>query len=105
MTPFTAPLGGVMTDEAGAITGDLELVDIANERAHVRYVGATDVYTVTGNVPQDWDEAKVTAHLTTDPGNDEWGNPASTSLASTNVKNAQAAQPESGSTSPLEQGA
>jgi hypothetical protein len=44
--------GGVMTDEVGAVTGDLEIVTwVATERlgVSVRYPGADEWYTVTGS--------------------------------------------------------
>lgn len=51
---FTSTAGGVMTEEAGAITGDLELLtrstpDGPGIEALVRYAGARDLYTVTGS--------------------------------------------------------
>ena len=47
-------MGGVMTDEVGAITGDLELQtsvtpDGSGIEAMVRYAGAQDLYTVSGS--------------------------------------------------------
>ena len=52
-TPFASTAGGVMTDEAGAITGDLELLTRPGENgeleALVRYAGAGEWYTVTGS--------------------------------------------------------
>lgn len=51
MTSLTT-LPGVLTDESGAISGDLELRsqcdDAGNFRATVRYAETTDWYTVTG---------------------------------------------------------
>lgn len=48
---FTAPAGGIMTDEVGVITGEVELVSkIAQDNqavATVRYAGALDWYTIT----------------------------------------------------------
>ena len=45
-------MGGVMTDEVGAITGDLELLTRVTPggdiEAMVRYAGAKDLYTVSG---------------------------------------------------------
>jgi hypothetical protein len=51
---FASTTGGVMTEEAGAITGDLELLTrpTAIGRAIevlVRYAGARDLYTVSGS--------------------------------------------------------
>jgi hypothetical protein len=49
---FTSTTGGVMTEEAGAITGDLELLcRPAAEGTHVavRYAGTSDWYTVAGS--------------------------------------------------------
>ncbi|XVV03647.1 hypothetical protein ACQPW3_41120 [Actinosynnema sp. CA-248983] len=50
-SPFTAGPGGVMTDEVGVITGELELrTTFANGvvRAKVRYEGADEWYAITG---------------------------------------------------------
>ena len=44
--------GGVMTDEVGAVTGDLEIatrLDAENLYVSVRYAGADEWYTVTGS--------------------------------------------------------
>ena len=52
---FVSTVGGVMTDEAGAVTGDLELLTRPSEagdgglEALVRYAGAGEWYTVTGS--------------------------------------------------------
>ena len=49
--PFTSTVGGVMTEEAGAITGDLELLCRPlpdGTHAAVRYAGTEDWYTVSG---------------------------------------------------------
>ena len=51
---FESTAGGVMTDEVGAITGALELLtrpapNGKSIEALVRYVGAQDLYTVTGS--------------------------------------------------------
>jgi len=47
-----APPGGVMTDEVGVITGELELRSVCAEDGSltvlVRYAGALDWYCVTG---------------------------------------------------------
>lgn len=78
---FTAPPGGVMTREAGAVTGDLEawLDERHPGTVRVRYAGATEAYTVSGSAPGlTLDEA--VARLSTDPGLDADQNPASTSL-------------------------
>ena len=48
---FTSTLGGVMTEEAGAITGDLELLCRPlpdGTHVAVRYAGADEWYTVSG---------------------------------------------------------
>lgn len=50
-SPFVAGPGGVMTDEVGVVTGDLELRTTLDEgvlRALVRYEGAEEWYAVTG---------------------------------------------------------
>ena len=51
---FASTTGGVMTEEAGAITGDLELVtrptpDGSAVEALVRYAGARELYAVSGS--------------------------------------------------------
>ena len=82
-------MGGVMNEEAGAITGELELLtrvtpDGGGIEAMVRYAGAQDLYTVSGSpvhaVSERPDEvARRAAHeriletLTT-PGKTESGN-------------------------------
>jgi hypothetical protein len=51
-TNIVARKGGVMTDEVGAVTGDLtlrtELADDGTVRQRVQYVGADEWYEVTG---------------------------------------------------------
>ncbi|MEU5696030.1 hypothetical protein [Actinosynnema sp. NPDC020468] len=50
-SPFTAGPGGVMTDEVGVVTGDLELRTSLTDgvvRAQVRYEGADEWYAITG---------------------------------------------------------
>ena len=51
-TDIVARPGGVMTDEVGAVTGDLtlrtELADDGTVTQRVQYVGADEWYTVTG---------------------------------------------------------
>ena len=50
---FVSTEGGVMTDEAGAITGELDLLTRVSPdggiEAMVRYAGAQDLYTVSGS--------------------------------------------------------
>jgi hypothetical protein len=51
---FSSTAGGVMTEEVGAITGDLELLtrvtpDGRGIEVKVRYAGAKDLYTVSGS--------------------------------------------------------
>jgi hypothetical protein len=53
-SPFVSTTGGVMTEEVGAITGELELQTRATPdgrgiEAMVRYAGAQDLYTVSGS--------------------------------------------------------
>ena len=51
-SPFTSTTGGVMTEEAGAVTGELELLcrpEAGGVRVAVRYAGADEWYTVSGN--------------------------------------------------------
>jgi hypothetical protein len=52
---FVSTMGGVMTDEVGAITGQLELLtratpDGSGIEAMVRYAGGQDLYTVSGSL-------------------------------------------------------
>jgi hypothetical protein len=52
---FVSTVGGVMTEEAGAVTGDLELLTRPSEAGDgglevlVRYAGAKEWYTVSGS--------------------------------------------------------
>ena len=49
---FTSTTGGVMTEEAGAVTGELELLcrpEACGLRVEVRYAGADEWYTVSGS--------------------------------------------------------
>jgi hypothetical protein len=70
---FASTTGGVMTDEAGAITGDLELScrpEADRLDVLVRYAGADEWYTVSGSPvrlqdgPDDALE-RITQHLQT----------------------------------------
>jgi hypothetical protein len=78
---FTSTTGGVLTDEVGAITGDLELLTRptgSGIETQIRYAGARDRYTVTGS-PMPTTDTHHKAHeailkqLTT-PGKLEQGN-------------------------------
>jgi hypothetical protein len=83
---FVSSVGGVMTEEAGALTGDLELLTrpvsdagAGGLEALVRYAGAEEWYTVSGSpVAADIENHRashevVMARLTT-PGPVEGGN-------------------------------
>jgi hypothetical protein len=83
---FASTVGGVMTEEAGAVTGDLELLTRPGEageggalEALVRYAGAGEWYTVSGSpVPAGGEDHRAShqaalARLTT-PGPVEGGN-------------------------------
>lgn len=52
LSPFVAGQGGVMTEEVGVITGDLELRTVSGEdgvvTAKVRYAGAQEWYRLRG---------------------------------------------------------
>ena len=73
LSAFTSTVGGVMTEEAGAITGDLELLlrpGADGTPILVRYAGAEEWYTVSGGpvrVPGGADDALdlIVRHLTT----------------------------------------
>ena len=70
---FTSTTGGVMTEEVGAITGDLELSsrsEAAGTNVLVCYAGTDDWYTVSGGpIPARGDGAetrdRLLEHLTT----------------------------------------
>ncbi len=70
---FTSTTGGVMTEGAGAITGELELfcrTEAGGLRVEIRYAGAGEWYTVSGSpvrVQDDPDDALgwVVRHLST----------------------------------------
>jgi hypothetical protein len=54
ISTFVSTKGGVMTDEVGAITGELELLthptpEGSAVEAIVRYAGAQDLYSVSGS--------------------------------------------------------
>ena len=84
-TTFASTAGGVMTEEAGAITGELELLTYTGEGGDsrlevlVRYAGAKEWYTVSGSPLPAYGEdhgslhEEVLARLTT-PGPTESGN-------------------------------
>jgi len=64
VTDIVAGPGGVMTDEAGVVTGDLTLktvVDGKNARVTVQYKGADEWYAVTGATAQLTDPADAAA--------------------------------------------
>ena len=87
---FSSTTGGVMTEEAGAVTGDLELLtrptpDGRGIEALVRYAGSRDLYAVSGSPVRavsegpDEEEEHRAAHgrilgLLTTPGRVEGGN-------------------------------
>lgn len=70
---FTAPPGGIMTDDVGVITGPVE-ARIDGDLVRIRYEGASEEYTVTGTVGERTPD-EVWEQLTTDPGVDEYDNP------------------------------
>lgn len=78
MQQFTTSNGGVMTKEAGAITGSVH-IRVEGDTAYVKYAGANDEYTVQGSVGQR-NEQQVIEALSADPGVDEHGNPKSVDL-------------------------
>lgn len=88
---FTSTSGGVMTVEAGAITGEMELSTKPDEEALealVRYAGAEEWYTVEGG-PVPLEEGtdpgglhrRIVAHLM-EPGRRRGGNEEPVSLRS-----------------------
>lgn len=70
---FTSTTGGVMTEEAGAVTGELEVLcwpEVSGLRVEVRYAGADEWYTVSGGPVQIQDNpddgmGRVVRHLST----------------------------------------
>src|SRR5215210_7105699 len=88
---ISSTVGGVMTEEAGAVTGDLEVstrLDAETLSVFVRYAGSDEWYTVTGSpvlldvsghsTHADLHE-RVVEHLTK-PGAVVYGNEEATSL-------------------------
>jgi hypothetical protein len=70
---FTSTTGGVMTEEAGAVTGELDLScqpEADGLRVAVRYAGADEWYTVSGSPVRTQDDpgdapGRVLRHLST----------------------------------------
>ncbi len=69
-SPFTAGPGGVMTEDVGVVTGDLELRTVSTGdgmiRAEVRYAGAEEWYRLRGGscaLSEDADHGAVHALL------------------------------------------
>lgn len=88
ISPFTSTTGGVMTDEVGAITGELELLTRPKDdgvEALVRYAGSRDLYTVTGSPVRSNESHKHTHEIIlqrlTAPGGVENGNELPVDLA------------------------
>lgn len=67
-----------MTQEVGAITGQVEAW-LDGQDVRIRYLGALDIYTVAGTT-RGRTLDQVVATLTTDPGLDEYNNPATVDL-------------------------
>ncbi len=82
---FTSTTGGVMTDEAGAITGELELTTHHEDgclHARIRYAEAAEWYTVSGSpMPEESETSHehIAEHLKT-PGPVVSGNEEAVSL-------------------------
>lgn len=76
---FTTPLGGIMTDDVGVITGPV-VARIDGDLVRIAYEGAAEEYTVTGKVG-DRSPEQVWEALTTDPGVDEYDNPRHVDLS------------------------
>jgi hypothetical protein len=88
ISPFTSTTGGVMTDEVGAISGELELLTRpkdAGVEALVRYAGSRDLYTVTGSPVRSNESHEQTHEIIlqrlTAPGGVENGNELPVDLA------------------------
>ena len=85
MQVFETPVGGVMTVEVGAITG--EVVAFKEQqgdlgRITIAYRGSDDRYTVQGSpVSKDIPLSRIVEHLAADPGVGADDNPMATDLA------------------------
>lgn len=87
LSTFTSTAGGVMTDGAGAVTGELELLcrpEAGGLHVSVRYAGTKDWYTVSGSPVQtrntpDSTRERLMRRLS-EPGPVEDGNEAAVSL-------------------------
>ncbi|WP_409484080.1 hypothetical protein [Arsenicicoccus dermatophilus] len=83
-TTIETPPGGVMTREAGAVTGELELMTEQTPKGlevTARYVGAEDVWRLAGSPFTDLSHDDLVTRLTEDPGTDEAGNAAVVDLS------------------------
>lgn len=81
---ITAPPGGIATRGAGAITGRIVVRTsprAGRARVSAGYEGATDRYQVLGSAAG-LDHEQIVEILSTDPGPDEYGNPAPARLPS-----------------------
>ena len=76
---FSTPPGGILTRQAGAITGPVELDVPDSGKVRVRYAEAGEWYTVSGRRGR-LSPAQVVALLSSDPGLDDDGNPAPSRL-------------------------
>lgn len=76
---FTTPPGGILTRQAGAITGPVELDVPDSGKVRVRYAEADEWYTVSGRRGR-LSPAEVVALLSRDPGPGGDGNPAPSRL-------------------------
>jgi hypothetical protein len=81
------PPGGIMTDQAGAITGEVT-VRVRGQRdtrvyVDVAYAGSDEFYTVTGSplAAHAHLAQEIVDHLASDPGQDGNGNARSRDLA------------------------
>ena len=86
ISPFTSTSGGVMTDEVGAITGELELLTHPTNgaiEARVRYAGARDLYTITGSPVRATETHQNMLQRLTTPGRIQDGNELPVDLTNT----------------------
>lgn len=77
---MAAPVGGVMTDEVGAVTDELQLRMDPGGVVRVAYAGSSDWLTVSGGPVPGWSLEDVRKVLSSDWGVDEAGNPRPTML-------------------------
>ncbi len=83
LSTFASTTGGVMTEEAGAITGELELScrpEADGVHVKVRYAGADEWYTVSGSPVRGLNDPERILHHLRTPGPVVDGNESAATL-------------------------